>query len=215
MLNKVKDLVKDKSPHEFFYIMLLLDIVLMFMAGLLYSGRFQFWNYPLSYLGAYYARNGAVNSRSFLLYDTSMIINGILMLLVSYCFYFNKYLKRRMFKAVISFICGLGFIIAISPDDLAHPYHVLGSSLAVAGLWILSMTLLSDIKSDLKKYEFYLLQAILQIPIFTYAATYFLNLSYSSFVQKIAVLGLVVTLIASTKVSSKDSLKSMKPDLAK
>jgi hypothetical protein len=142
------------------------------------------------------------NAISSLIFSLDMFLSGFIL------FYFaRRRYQERDGRSLVFFLlpllAGAGYVIAgFSPDDTHHVFHVLGSALYVALLWIMATGFIYETKSQMPAWKYYLLQFILQVPIFTYAFTYFANLDISSGIQKITVIGLLISLLYSTYILS-------------
>jgi len=98
---------------------------------------------------------------------------------------------------LLFYVCGLGFIIAgFSPDDTRHIFHVIGSALFVATLWIITTNYLFKLRDTLGRRQYLILQITLQVPIFTYAITYFSDMPIQSLIQKFTMIGIIILLYA-------------------
>lgn len=195
--------VLNYSLFALFLILAIFNVIILALANFSYKGKFDLLDYPFSYLGATRTIEGLTNTKALLFYDTDMILSGIIMFVIAYYFYKKDELNNNTYKATISAICGLGFIVAISPDDAMHLFHMIGSAIFVACLWVLSMIFLLEIKKLISSLKYYFLWAVLQIPIIIYAISVFLDKPYDGFLQKFALIGLLVTLIYSTHLLSK------------
>lgn len=197
---------KDLS-YYYFLTLLLTNFVLVTLAIIFYRDRFDFWWYPFSSAGDALTQSGFPNTLSSRIYGLDMILTGIIMLGLA-IMYWRMRPKLLSLQAIIAFLGGSGALIAaLNPDDLSHSLHVLGSALLFAALWLLATNYISLASAKLGKVRSFLLQLILQLPIFVYAATYFLNIDPASYIlQKIAIAGLVITLLYTPKPAGKDKI---------
>lgn len=177
-----------------------INIVFITLAILFYNGIYDNLNYPFSFAGDYQTVGGQSNCLSMYIYGIGMALSGVLML---YATSILKKSKASTLKTLFGLICGIGFLIAsLNPDDIRHSFHVLGSAMFIASLWILATSYIVEIRKDIKPMNYYLLQAVLHVPIFVYAGTYFLNIDPLSYIlQKFALLGLGFTLIYTSHIS--------------
>lgn len=177
--------------------LIVVNIVLLTLAGLFYSGYFSFVIDPISYLGGAASTTGVDNSTSMYIYGLDMALSGLIMILLAMTSRVSDTEGIERYKALAYLLCGIGFLIAsVSPDDTLHRYHVLGSSIAVAMLWILATTGISLKSNALTTRHYLLLQAVLQIPVLTYAGLFFARIEpLASTIQKPALLGIMVILI--------------------
>jgi len=184
-----------------FLLLFAANIILVSIAIFLYNGNFDGLKYPYSYAGDYRTVDGSLNTFSMYVYSLDMAISGLIMLFLAA---HALLAKRAATKFLLYLMAGFGFLIAsISPDDIRHSSHVLGSALAIASLWIISTYSVFEIRTQVQPIKFASLQAIIQIPIFAYAGTYFLNIDPLSYIlQKFALLGLCISLLYSVYLSS-------------
>jgi hypothetical protein len=205
MLKKLNDKILNYSIFDYFLLLLIINLALITLALIFYGDKFNYLYYPFSYLGAQKTFNLSINNfsdinntASSIIYSIDMFVSGLLTFTLFYKFY-STHLEKL--QSLLFFVAGLGFIIAgFSPDDARHNFHVLGSALFVACLWILASNYLLMLGKNISRAKFYLLEALLQIPIFGYATAYFLNMDpYSEILQKIALVSLFFIFLYSTK----------------
>lgn len=195
MLKKILNL----SVFDYFLVLLMVNILLMTLAGFYYNGIFHFWTYPFSYLGTSYTTSGLTNTVASRIYSFDMILSAAIL------FFLTNHLRREngrhtSLKPILCFVAGSGAIIAaFAPDDTMSTFHVIGSALLVSSLWALATDFLYDIKTDIGKNKYYTFQSVLQIPIFAYALAFFLSLDpIDDILQKPAFLGLTIAILYST-----------------
>ncbi len=185
---------------DYFLALFIVNIILMTIAGFFYNGTFHFWTYPFSYLGTAYTQEGHLNTVASHIYSADMIASALILFLLANHLH-KKNIKKNSLKPILCFVAGSGAIIAaFAPDDTMSTFHVIGSALLVSSLWALATDFLYDIRHNIGKSKYYTLQfAILQFPIFLYAAAFFLSLDpIDDILQKPAFLGLTVALLYST-----------------
>ncbi len=177
--------------------LIVINVVFLSLAGLFYSGHFSFVIDPISYLGGAASTSGVDNSTSMYIYGLDMALSGLVMILLAVRSRSAETGGLEHYKALIYLLCGVGFLIAsVSPDDSLHRFHVLGSSIAVAMLWILATTGISSKGTGLTTRRYLLLQAVLQIPVLTYAGLFFARIEpLASAIQKPALLGIMIILV--------------------
>lgn len=190
----------NEKRLSFKYVIVLFSINFVFIAlsVIFYSEKFNFWTYPFSYAGMRYSFEFQnPNPLSSVLYALAMILSAVVMFF--YAYRINKLNPERL-AYVLPLIGAIGFIIAgFSPDDTAHTFHVLGSAMFVASLWLMTTIYLFINQNKLSLKRYYFLQLIFQIPIFAYAITYFLNLGLvPNVLQKFALAGLFLVLAYTT-----------------
>lgn len=210
---KTEDIVKASQPKNmdkktvssrqlnFYFFLSLAAIDFLFIGAAIhfYAERFHFWIYPFSYAGMISTFEfGFNNPLSRALYGTGMFLSGLLMLALA--FYRRRTNPNRRNSFLLSLVTGAGFLIAsFSPDDVSHSSHVIGSALVVATLWITATSYLLKLRPAISLRKYLILQAVLQLPIFACAITFFLNLGLvPNVLQKPALLALLFTLLYAT-----------------
>lgn len=182
-----------KTKREFFIPYLLLALantIFLFLAIKSYNGPFNFWTRPYSDSGTTLILSGLANTTGQIFFSLSMFISGIILLNIA-----KLHLKNKSAEFWLALIGGLGFLLtSASPDDIAHPRHVLGAALGVASLWLLATIQLSKVKFVYPRIT-QTIQVILQFAICFYALTYFLDIKPLTFVlQKITIFSLILSL---------------------
>ena len=202
MLSKIHHKITTLAPYDFFYWLTIINVLLIGAAIIFYNGRFLFWDYPFSSAGATYTVAGAKNLLSQRIYRSDMLISGLIMFSFAYNSVKNRSETQKLLKTLLSSVAGIGFVTAaFSPDDTAHNLHVFSSALIVSMIWLLATNYLVEVRKYLKGKTYYWFQLILQIPLFVYALTYFLQLDPTSYsIQKFALLGIGVVLLCSTSI---------------
>ena len=198
--------MKDAKQSFFslFLTVIIINIILMTAAIIFYKGDFQGMSYPFSYAGDYYTTSGLRNAVSMYIYSSDMAISGLMLLVFSYKFY-RQNGTSAIVKPLLCVTAGAGFLLAsLSPDDIRHSTHVLGSAIAIASLWIIATNYIYEIRPKIQPINYFLLQVLLQIPILTYATTYFLGIDPASYIiQKFALASLCVVLLLSSYIQDK------------
>jgi hypothetical protein len=205
MNNQRHTVNKHQSFFKLFLTLIAINVVLLTLAIISYNGAFDGAINPFSAAGDYRTLAGLPNTLSMYLYSLDMAINGLILLIFSYKFYKKNGDSAGIVKPLLCFLAGCGFLIAsASPDDIRHSTHVLGSAIAIASLWIIATNYIYEIRKKVKPTTYYLMQGILQIPIFTYAGTYFFGVDPLSYVvQKYALAGLCIALLYSSYIKEK------------
>ncbi|MEI7792500.1 MAG: hypothetical protein WCI57_03400 [Candidatus Berkelbacteria bacterium] len=196
---------KKQSFFKLFLSLILINIVLLTVVMKLYNGDFDGVVNPFSAAGDYRTLAGLPNTLSMYLYSLDMAVNGLILLVFAYKFYKKNGDSAGIVKPLLCVLAGCGFLIAgASPDDIRHPFHVLGSSMAIASLWIIATNYIYEIRKKIKPAAYFLMQGILQIPILAYAATYFLGVDPLSYIlQKYALAGLCIALLYPSYIKEK------------
>lgn len=189
-------------------VFLVVNVFLMTLARIFYSGRFDFWTYPFSYLGTSYSVEGLPNTVASFIYSIDMAVSALILFLLA----IRIRIKNRgssSLKPILCFIAGGGAMIAaFAPDDTMSTFHVIGSALLVSSLWALATDFVYDIRINIGKARYYLLQfVVLQIPIFAYAVAFLLIIDpIDDILQKPAFLGLVIALLYSTNIITENEM---------
>ncbi|MGA2666627.1 MAG: hypothetical protein ABSE91_00875 [Patescibacteria group bacterium] len=200
MSKKIRQKLINVSAFNYLATLLAVNIILLSLAIFFYTGNFRLGYYPLSYIGAYKTEVGGLNNVvSSRIYSIDMALSGLIMLTLSYSLW-QKKIKKNWLETMFYTLAGLGFLIAsFSPDDTRHTFHVIGSALIFAMLWLIGTKYLLELKNNFGRKKYFALQIILQVPIFTYAATYFLQIDpAAAYIQKIAIFGLIFVLLYSS-----------------
>lgn len=199
MFLKIRNKILNLSIFEIFLTLLIINIILIGLAIIFYGDKYLFWEYPFSYAGTAKTVLGANNIISSYFYSASMVLSGLIMFILSYRFYQNKGERKDFILAVVGFVCGGGFLIAgFNPDDTRHNFHVLGSALFVSSLWIFATNFTFEVRKRWGSFKHFLVQAVLQIPIFTYAGLFFADSEpAASITQKFALLGVIIAMLYS------------------
>lgn len=196
---------KQQSFLKLFLTLIIINVVLLTLAIKLYNGTFDGVVNPFSGAGDYRTLAGLPNTLSMYLYSLDMAINGLILLVFAYKFYKKNGDSAGIIKPLLCFLAGCGFLIAsASPDDIRHSTHVLGSAITIASLWIIATNYIYEIRKKIKPVTYFVIQGILQIPIFTYAGTYFFGVDPLSYIiQKVALAGLCLGLLFSSYIDEK------------
>ena len=205
-MRKLIDRLSNIPTIYYFVLLIAINVLFLTIAGLLYNGKFLFWEYPLSFLGMKYTfAEKAINTYSMYFYGASMFLSGITMLALALRNRI-KHLKNDSLRSLLYLLAGSGlFIAAFSPNDTSHSFHVLGSALFISIMWILATSKLHEIREQLGIARYWLMQSFLQIPIFIYAFAYFCSIDPLGSIMQIITLfsiGLTTILIhAITKIN--------------
>lgn len=192
--------MRNKYPSfsNLFLWLVAINVVLISFAVYYYNGEYNGLFHYFSFVGEYRTAAGLLNIFSMIMFSSSMIISGLLLLTFAYRYHRRHGARKAFFKSIYCSLSGIGFIIAGAfPDDINHSIHVFGTGIAIAFLWLMVTTYIIENKHSVKPVVYYPLQSVLQIPIFTYAGTYFMHIEPTSFIlQKLAIFGLSVALVS-------------------
>ena len=195
--NLIMKVFSKLSPYNCIWLLFIVNIIFIGLAIYFYNGHFLFWEYPLSYAGMVKTYDGAPNIIASRIYSVGMILSGLIAWALANNLDRRKIKSKGASNRLLFYVCGLGFIIAgFSPDDTRHIFHVIGSALFVATLWIITTNYLFKLRDTLGRRQYLILQITLQVPIFTYAITYFSDMPIQSLIQKFTMIGIIILLYA-------------------
>ncbi len=191
------NLICRKKSKEFFFFLGIITInaISIALAVHFYPEKFKL-DYPLSYASMTQSfALGLPNRRSEIIYAVGMFLSGLIM--AGFTIYRTKNNESGLNGVLLPAVCAFGFFVAaFSPNDIKHTTHVLGSALFVATFWIMATSYLFSLRKSWPNWKYWMLQAILQIPIFAYAIAYFLDLGLvPNYLQKPAFLVLLLVLL--------------------
>lgn len=170
------------------------------IAMMTYQGTFLFWRYPFSDLGTLYTVNHQqFNITSLLFFDLAMLASGLLMLQIAHRFTFDIPFQHKRTKQILSFTCGIGFLLLIFPYPVHFALHVTGATLAVGSLWGLAILFSVEIKDYISTTAFFFCQLLLHGSIISYAILYVMRLSSNDIVQKIGIVSLMIVFWITTR----------------
>jgi hypothetical protein len=196
-----------ESFFKFFLSFVVINFILISLAVFFYNGEFETILFPLSSSGTVFAENGLSNTTSMYLYCFDMIISGVMLIFFAMKQWHSSKKTNNLAMLLLLILSGGGFLIAsFSPDDIRHSSHVLGSAIAIAGLWIITTSYLFEVREKISQKYYYFLQAMVQIPIVSYAIYYFSNGDPASYaMQKIALVCLCYSMLSATWLKDKHS----------
>jgi hypothetical protein len=195
--------------------MIIMSVILIGMAIRFYPDRLQFRD-PISYAGQAKAANGLPNWRSEIIYGADMAVDGCLMLVLAAHYRQRKDRPQNARRAWFSLLgCAGFFVTSVSPNDTRHIFHVIASTITITALWLLATNHICEVRHALKAFRYFALQAILQIPVFGYAITYYSDMYWWSPIwQKYAIATLVICLLYITKFCQSVNISPASPPSA-
>jgi hypothetical protein len=174
------------------YLGVVLSVILMYFLGaLFYADPFYIWQHALSELGTTKTLLGTPNMPSALIVTTGMFITGRLLLEAARVYRNNDTFSNRQIKSNLLYSASLGAFIAISPNDLMHTTHTIGSALLVGGTFLLSMIMVWDSRVYYNPDIISLVMILLSISVLFYALTYFSGLAIKQAAQKICLISIL------------------------
>ena len=177
-------------------------IILMYFVGaIFYADPFNFWEHALSELGTTKTLLGTQNIPSALIVTTGMFITGRLLLEAARIYWNSEFYSKRYVKSGLLYCASLGAFIAISPNDLMHTVHTIGSALLVGGIFLLCMIMGWDSQAYYGMRIVYLVMAILSISVLLYAVTYFSGLAIKQATQKICLISLLLIMFQRSRIA--------------
>jgi len=189
---------KYPSFPKLFLWLVAINVVLISVAIYNYNGEYNGLFHYFSFAGEYQTAAGDLNILSMIVFSSAMIISGVSLLIFAYRYHRKHGAKKAFFKSIYCSLSGIGFLITGAfPDDINHGIHVFGTGIAIAFLWLMVTTYIVENRKSVRPVVYYPLQSVLQIPIFIYAGTYFMDIEPTSFVlQKVALFGLCIALVS-------------------
>ncbi|MFW5645475.1 MAG: hypothetical protein ACOCZL_06140 [Bacteroidota bacterium] len=186
--NQEEELLRLKNLNRYFSI-LTTTIIVTFMLGILTFGdSFSLIDDPYSDLGRFWTYEGELNILSGIIFAGGLIFSAIT------CFRIEKKLRGR-YNSRIFKVCGLGFLLMIAPADLFNIIHVLGVIIVFGSLWIFSISRLRELRPVIGIQRFFSYQLLLNGTVLPYAFLYFTGNSARHLFQKLAMAGIIATII--------------------
>ena len=200
------ELSNDQEAQELklrrLYFGVVLSITLMYFLGaLFYADPFHFWQHALSELGTTKTLQGTPNLPSALIVTTGMFITGRLLLEAARVYRDNDFYSKRQLKSWLLYCASLGAFIAISPNDLMHTIHTIGSALLVGGTFLVSMLMVWDSRAYYHKGIIYLVLFLLSISVLFYTITYFSGMEIKQAAQKICLISMLLVLYKRSRIA--------------
>jgi len=184
----------DPEISKLFFMICLIIPVTLILAVLLYRDTFHFLRNAFSQLGETVTPQGQSNLASRLMFSAGFIACGVAMINISSRYGKNRDLRNRSIKRWLALAGGVGFFVAITPNDISHSAHSVGMGTAVAVSYFFGIIFLLELRPRIPAYVFYANMLILQTSVLTYAATYFANSSHDKIAQKLCVVGLLLVM---------------------
>lgn len=184
----------DPEISKLFFLMCLIIPVTLILAVLFYRDTFHFLRNAFSQLGETVTPQGQSNLVSRLVFSAGFIACGVAMISISSRYGKNRDLRNRSLKRWLALAGGVGFVVAITPNDISHSAHSIGMGTAVAVPYFFGVVFLLELRPRIPAFVFYANMLILQASVLTYAATYFADSSHDKIAQKFCVVGLLLVM---------------------
>jgi hypothetical membrane protein len=175
------------------------SVVMLPVAILLYGGRFELRSNALSDLGMLATADGEPNTAAFAAFSLYMASAGFFMFVYGRSNRRPAMVPFARLKMVLGYLASAGFLAGILPHDHFHGVHVAGCSVFVGALWCLGNLFSWELLSIGRRRTAVKVQVILQATVLPYAGAYLAGSDARQALQKIAVLGLLVSLYAATR----------------
>ncbi len=188
LYSREEELTRLKNLNRYFSI-LTATIMVTFLLGMLtFGSSFSLIEDPYSDLGRIWTYDGELNMLSGLIFAGGLLFSAIT------CFRIEKNLRGRYSSGIFA-VCGFGFLLMIAPADLFNIIHVLGVILVFGSLYIFSISRLRELRPVISTQRFLIYQLLLNGTVLPYAFLYFTGNSARHLFQKLAMAGIIVTII--------------------
>lgn len=175
----------------FFGISLIIPVTLI-LALVFYREPFLLLRDAFSELGETVTPEGHSNTMSRLVFSMGWLVCSVLMVQISYRYGRTREMKNAAFKRWLAMLGGVGFLVAITPNDVSHLLHSIGMGLVVGVTYVFGVLFLVELKAEIGSLTFLSTMLLLQITVLTYATAFFLDASIKQAAQKLCVIGLLV-----------------------
>lgn len=184
----------DPEISKLFFAMCLIIPVSILLSRLTYSEPFHLWRSAFSELGETVTSTGSPNVVSRLIFSAGWIACGLVMLMIGVRYGRRAHLRLHVIKSGLASLGGVGFLIAIAPNDLNHLLHSIGMGTAVGVMYFFAVILLFELRPRLSRAVFSTNILLLHVVVLTYAAAFFANSDYKQMAQKFCILGLLIVM---------------------
>jgi len=184
----------DPEISKLFFAMCLIIPASIILALLLYAEPFHLWHNAFSQLGETVTASGVPNVASRLVFSAGWIACGIVMLMIAARYGRNRALRLRALKGWLALLGGIGFFIAITPNDLNHLLHSIGMGIGVGVMYFFAILLLFELRPRISRWVFLANVTLLHAVVLTYAVAFFANSDHKQLAQKLCILGLLLVM---------------------
>ncbi len=190
-------------------LLILQTALLWFFAMNAYAGKFMFWKYAVSYLGAVRTVNDLDNTPSRIWFVLSMLISACFMLRMAAICREQQIVNGNIYRVLYT-LGSIGSLIICCPKDISQPVHATGAGLLVFSHVMLSLTRITVQSRLLKTRSMVIRLLILLIPVLAYAYCWVMWIeTVVQLIQKFAFAALFYVGI----ITSKESLVSREEKL--
>jgi len=193
-MKRARDSLPSYDPgisRLFFSISLIIPVTLV-LAFVLYREPFFFLQNAFSELGETVTPQGHSNLMSRIVFSAGWLACSVLMVQISYRYGKSRVLRNATFKRWLAMLGGVGFLVAVTPNDVSHLLHSIGMGLVVGVTYLFGVLFLIELKTGISAFIFYSHMILLQSVVLTYAFAYFLDASIKQAAQKLCVIGLLI-----------------------
>ena len=184
----------DPLISGLFVLMCLVIPVTLLLAWMLFPDPFSFWWNAFSELENRVTDLGHANPASRVIFSAGWIVSGILMIKIGAHYQRTRDLRAWSVKRVLALVSGIGFLVALTPDDASHLLHSIGMGIIVATLYAFGTIFLVELRHIMGWPEFLVAMFVLQGVVLTYAGAFFVDSDWKQVAQKTCVLGLLLVM---------------------
>lgn len=182
----------DPQISKWFFLLSLILPLTLILALLLYREPFHFLHNAFSELGDTVTSAGTANYVSRLIFSAGWIVCGILMLQVGRGFAKDRRIRGSLLKQWLAWAGGVGFFVAITPNDVNHLLHSVGMGMVVGVTYAFGALFLFELRRQISATAFVFNMLLLQSTVLTYAVMFFFDSALKQAAQKLCVIGLLV-----------------------
>ncbi len=197
------DTAGEVSPlmiYRYLRYLAVINVTTILLGILFYGEKFDFWSFAISYLGGTVTPSGKPNLVSFLIFTGGMIICSLTCFRISLLWKGAISLPNRSLNRVIFEVCGIGYILMLMPHNIFDPLHMIGAGLVFSSFWLFCIITLHRMRDSIGTWRFFLYHLILQGTVLPYAFLFFIGSGIKQNMQKFAVTGLVIVMVAISRM---------------
>jgi hypothetical membrane protein len=184
----------DPLISGLFVFMCIIIPVTLLLAWMLFPDPFSFWWNAFSELENSVTDLGHANPASRLIFSLGWIACGVLMIKIGARYQRDHSLRSWSVKRLLALAGGIGFLVALTPDDASHILHSIGMGVVVATLYFFGTIFLVELRRIMGWPEFLVAMFVLQGVVLTYAGAFFVDSDWKQVAQKSCVLGLMLVM---------------------
>jgi hypothetical protein len=182
-----------KHANRLLTFLLVVTLFTFALGALLFAQPVDFiMDFAYSHVGRLNTYNGNSNHIALLFFILSLLVSA------GICFRIDRLIPRE-FNHHLFFIAGIGYLLMIPPCDVWYVIHSAGAVLVIGSFWLFLMYSLIHMQSFLGWRKFILYQVLLQGTILPYAFLYIMDSSAKQALQKIAIIGIILSLKITTR----------------